>query len=366
MNTTATRLPLSLRVYTVDLAKHVFQVHTFDAHGQCLRRERLLRSKFAAKFEDARTVRGVVVMEACGSSNYWARRFAKQGYRIHLVPPQFVAKRRIGNKNDGNDADTIYAVYTDPRVRPVPVKTLAQQDLAALHRVRARLVRQQTQCTNQIRGLLAERGLVAKKGKAGLAALLSRLNQTDEPQVTDALRYLIATVVEQLDEITKHVKNTERQLKRAYRQSPTSRRLGSVFGVGLMIATACTAEYGDSVDRFSDCRQFAASVGATPSEHSSGETQRHGAITKRGNTYLRWLLVQGAQNVVNHCRRRDDALCLLARRMLDAHKPRNTVIVAVANHMARLIYAVIKHGVPYSPTGRRGRPDATVTVAQAA
>src|SRR5699024_1664377 len=185
------------------------QVHTFDRHGECVREQRLSRRKFAAKFADAKTPRGVVVMEACASSNYWGRSLAKRGYPNHLVPAQFVAKQRIGNKNDGNDANTIYAVYRDRRVKPVPVKTLEQQDLTALHRVRDRLVRQQTQCTNQVRGLLAERGVVEKAGKEGFDALLQRLNQTDESQVTDPLRYLIATVVEQLAQLKGHIQRVE-------------------------------------------------------------------------------------------------------------------------------------------------------------
>lgn len=338
-------------VYAVDLAKNVFQVHTFSPHGECVAEQRLSRRKFNAKFADSATPRGVVVMEACGSSNYWGRYLAQLGYRIHLVPPQFVAKRRIGNKTDGNDANTIYAVYTDRRVKPVPVKTLEQQDLAALHRVRDRLIRQQTQCVNQVRGLLAERGLVAKAGRQGMHELLTRLNQDDLPQVTDGLRYLIATVVEQLDQLKAHIVRVERQLKDASKASPVSQNLATIFGVGLMISTACAAEYGDSVARFSDSRQFAASIGITPGEHSSGEKRRQGAITRRGNPYLRRLLVQGAQSVVNLRDRHDDALCLLARRLFAKHKRRNTVIVAIANRMARIIYALIKHRETYQPSG---------------
>lgn len=352
MNTNAITGKLSERVYAVDLAKNVFQVHSFGPHGECVGEQRLSRRKFGAKFANPKTPRGVVVMEACSSSNYWGRLLAERGYRIHLVPPQFVAKRRIGNKNDGNDANTIYAVYRDRRVKPVPVKTLAQQDLASLHRVRERLVRQQTQCSNQVRGLLAERGVVEKAGREGFDALLRRLNQTDEPQVTDPLRYLIATVVEQLEQLKAHIQRIEAQLKEAHKHSAISQNLCTIFGVGLMISTCCAAEYGASVDRFADARQFAASIGITPSEHSSGEKQRHGAITRRGNPYLRWLLVQGAQSVVNNRNRREDALCLLARRLLAAHKTRNAVVVAIANRMARIIYAVIKHGEPYCPAGR--------------
>lgn len=345
-------------VYSIDLAKSVFQVHTFGPHGERMARERLSRAKLAAKFSNPHTPRGTVVMEACGSSNYWGRWLAARGYGIHLVPPQFVAQRRIGNKNDGNDADTIHAVYGDPRVKPVPVKTVEQQDLAALHRMRERLVKQRTQCSNQIRGLLAERGVVERTGTGGLARLLQRLNQEALPQVTDTLRYAIATIVEQIDELNQHIKRIEAQLKASQRASVPSQQLRTIFGVGLITATACAAEYGSSVARFSDSRQFAASIGITTREHSSGEKRRQGAITKRGNPYLRRLLVQDANTIVNQCNRREDALCLLARRLFAAHKTRSVVIVAVANHLARIIYAVLKHRTPYCPQGRCVLPQA--------
>ncbi|MDN5940002.1 MAG: IS110 family transposase [Salinisphaera sp.] len=351
MNTNAQSHRPSDRVYAVDLAKNVFQVHTFGPHGECIRRQRLSRRKFAEKFSHPNTAPGVIVMEACSSSNYWARRFNELGYRTHLVPPQFVAKRRIGNKNDGNDADTVHAVSTDRRVKPVPVKTLHQQDLLALHRVRERLVKQQTQCRNQVRSLLAERGLVAKAGLAGFKELMEQLNQQEAPQVTEPLRYLVATMVEEIEQRRARLRQIEIQLKDASKQSAICPLLTTIPGIALITSTAVDAEHGNGVARFADCRQFAASIGVTPGEHSSGEKHRRGPITKRGNHYLRRLLVQGAKNVVNHCHRRDDALHLQARRMLEAGKPRNKVDIAIANRLARIVYAVIKHREPYCASG---------------
>lgn len=362
MNTIAMAPNPSEPVYAVDLAKNVFQVHTFGPHGESVSEQRLSRRKFAEKFDSPHTRRGMIVMEACGSSNYWARRFQEQGYRTHLVPPQFVAKRRMGNKTDGNDANTIYAVYTDRRVKPVPVKTVDQQDLMALHRVRERLIKQQTQCSNQVRSLLAERGLVAKAGAVGFEELMLQLNQEDVPQVTDRLRYLIATMVEEIEQRQEKVEQVEKLLKGVKKQSPICQLLLTIPGVGLITATAMTAEHGASVARYSDCRQFAASIGSTPSEHSSGEKQHRGPITKRGDAYLRRLMTQGAQSVVNRCRQRDDALHQMARRLLDAGKPRNKVVMAVVNHMARIIYAVLKHREPYAAAGRPGTSEAAAAV----
>ncbi len=347
MNRAAQRPSLSDTVYAVDLAKNVFEVHTFGPHGVCRKVDRLSRKKFVAKFTNPHTERGVVVMEACASSHHWGRQLSNYGYRTQLVPPQFVAQRRVGNKNDGNDADAIYAVYRDPRIRPVPVKTLAQKDLAALHRTRELLVTQRTQAINQIRGLLAERGVVERAGTGGFQALMKRINQEDLPEVTASLQHQVALIHAHVGEIDAHLKVLECALDSAYQGSVVAQQVHTIFGVGLITATACAAEYGGGVGRFHDSREFAANMGTTPREHSSGEKHHRGAITKRGNSYLRKLLVQCANIILNYRNRHEDPLCQLARRLLEAGKHRSVVVVAIANRLARTIYAVIKHGDAY-------------------
>lgn len=339
------------RVYCVDLAKNKFEVHVFSPTAERLQQRTLSRAKFDAFFADPAKAGGLVVMEACGSSHHWSRRLQARGYRTKLVPAQFVAKQRLGNKNDGNDADAIFAVHRDPRVRPVPVKSLEQQDLCAQHRVRELLVNQRTQYINQARGLLAERGCVAARGDAGFAALLDRVVSRPAEEITPTLVDLIGLIAEQIRGVTAQIAVIEARLRSALDASPVAQRIDSVFGVGGITATAFAGEFGNSVERFADARQFAASLGGTPSEHSSGEKRRLGAITKRGNPYLRKLLVQCAQSVLTASARRDDAICVLARRLLEQGKRRNTVIVAVANRLARIIYAVIKHRTGYHPSG---------------
>ena len=211
MNTNANSHTASEPVYCVDLAKNKFQAHTFGPHGERLQQRTLSRKKFDTWLCNPHTPRGLIVMEACGSANYWARRFAERGYRIKLLPAQFVSKRRIGNKTDGNDTDAIFAVHMDKRVKPVPVKSLAQQDLCAWHCVRERLVSQRTQCINQVRGLLAERGMVERTGTAGFKTLLWRVNNEAAPQLTPALQYLVATIVEQIDELNTHIERVEHE-----------------------------------------------------------------------------------------------------------------------------------------------------------
>lgn len=339
-------------IYCVDLAKNKFQVHTFGPHGERLQQRTLTRGKFDALFSSAQTSRGLVVMEACASAHYWARRFERWGYSCKLVPPQFVAKHRVGNKTDGNDADAIFAAHRDTRVRPVPVKTLDQQDQCAWHRRRERLVSQRTQCINQARGFLAERGVIAAKGAGGFSELIATINDHVSDEVTPMLKNILSLIAQQIEQINAQISVIERQLKETLTISPVAQRLETIFGVGLITATAFAAETGGSVQRYADARQFAAGIGITPREESSGEKRRLGAITKRGNPYLRRLLVQGAQSIMQARDRREDALCQMARRLMNQRKPRNTVVVAIANRLARIVYAVIKHGENYCPDGR--------------
>lgn len=337
---------LTDRVYCVDLAKNKFQVNSFSSCGQVLQRATISRTKFEAYFTDPKRPRGTVVMEACASSHYWGRRLEQCGYRVKLVPAQFVAKQRIGNKTDGNDADAIYAVHRDPRVRPVPIKSLEQQDLCAEHRLRELLMVQRTQLINQARGLLAERGRVAARGERGFAELLRNLSVGGSSQVTEPLLVIVRQITDQIGFIDEQVSRIEARLGIIAASSPVAKLVDSIFGVGTVTSTAFAGEYGLNLDRFADCRQFSANLGVTPREESSGEKRRLGSITKRGNPYLRKLLVQCAHVVLMHCQRRDDAICQLARRLL-LTKPRNTVAIAIANRLARTIYAVIKHREPY-------------------
>ncbi|WP_152976785.1 IS110 family transposase [Pseudomonas putida] len=345
----ATRLP----VHCVDLAKEKFQVHSFSHSGECLKRCTLTRAQFARRFSDPQLPRGLIVMEACASASYWCRRFEALGHRTRQLPAQFVARHRLGSKNDGNDADAIHATHCDLRVRTVPTKSLAQQDLAALHSARQLLVKQRLQLSNQVRGLLAERGCVAGKGERGFHELLSRAAARDEADVTEPLLAVIGLQLAVLRLVEAQLRTLDRQVEQLARQLPQAQLLTSIFGVGPLIATAFVAEHGAGVARYADARQFAASLGLTPREHSSGNTRRLGGITKWGDAYRRRLLIQGASSVVLHCQRHQDPLSDLAHRLLERHKPRNVVTTAVANRLARIIYAVLKHGEAY----RRSPPE---------
>ena len=336
-----------MHIHCVDLAKEKFQVHSFSHSGECLKQRTLTRSQFERFFCDAQMPRGLIVMEACASASHWCRRFEALDHQTRLLPAQFVAKHRVGNKNDGNDADAIYATHCDKRVRPVPAKTLEQQDLAALHCARQLLIKQRIQLTNHIRGLLAERGCVAGKGDKEFQLLLARVAERLDPEVSEPLLEIIGLQLKVLEALDAQLSALDQRVHQAVRQSPLAMRLTSIFGVGPVIATAFVAEHGRGVERYADARQFAASLGLTPSEHSSGATHRLGSITKWGDAYRRRLLTQGANTVVSNCHRHLDPLSDLARRLLDKHKRRNVVTIAVANRMARIIYALLKHPQDY-------------------
>lgn len=347
MNATAESSRVQRPVYCIDLASTVFQVHRFTTHGRRLARQRLSRAKFKAFVVDPHRTRGIVVMEACGGSHHWGRQFQAQGDTVKLVPPQFVAKRRHGNKTDGNDADTIFAVHQDARVRPVPVKTVAQQDTMARHRLRDLLRRQRGQLICHLRSVLQERGHIERKGDGGLAALVRRLGAGELVDVSPEVTRQLLEVWEQIDDLHKRMAALDKALDVQCRQDPAARRLTTIFGIGPVTATAVVATHGNQASRYASAAQFAASMGTTPWEDSSAERRRLGGITRRGDAYLRWLLCQCSQSVIQHADRRDDAVSRLVLRLRAAGKHHNTIVVAVANRLARIIYAMLRDATDY-------------------
>ncbi len=220
------------------------------------------------------------------------------GDQVKLVPPQFVAKQRIGNKTDRNDADAIYAVHMDARVHPVPLKTPAQQDQLSLNHTRSFLVKLSTALSNHLRSLLAERGLVTAKGRAGLDQLVEAVTDIQKTPLSIECQPLVAVLQALREQLSTHVDTLDKILKAQVRASETALRLMEIPGVGPVTASAVSAEFPD-VNRYTDARQFAAAIGLVPGEHSSGGKQRLSGISKRGNQNIRTLLTQGAQNIVN-------------------------------------------------------------------
>ena len=356
--------PGDRRVYCVDLAKEYFHVNCYSASGELLSSSGLRRAQFHKLVADPQRARAMWVMEACGGAHQWGRQLMAQGDHVKLVPPQFVAKQRVGNKNDSNDAEAIFAVHLDTRVHPVPIKSEGQQGQLAVHAARQQLVKSRTAMSNHLRSVLTEHGHVTSKGAASLHALVDQVSTIEVAAQWDRnVQAVIVSLRAMLKTLEEQIEILDQQIKQQVAASPQAKRLMEAPGIGPITASAVAAEHAGGVQRFADARQFAASIGLTPGEHSSGGKTRLGAVTKRGNAYLRKLLVQGAHNLVTSAcpklnskraiqqqlepetAKRDD-LHVFARN-LRARKPRHVVVIAVANRMARMLYAMLKSGCGY-------------------
>ena len=286
-------------------------------------------------------------MEACGSAHHWARRFQAMGHTVELIAAQFVKPFVKSQKNDRADAEAIAEAASRPTMRYVPIKTIEQQDVQTLHRVRSLLMRDRIAQGNQIRGLLAEYGVIVPQGSTQVRKLLPAILEDADNDLTVLTRQMFAELYERLVALDERIAHYDRQLQQLHRASPQSCRLEQVRGVGPLIATALLASIGDA-KAFKNGRQFAAWLGLVPRQHSSGGKPRLLGITKRGNTYLRMLLVHGARAVVTQATRHDDPFS----RWIDALRKRrgtNVTVVAVANKTARVIWAMLAKGEDYRP-----------------
>ncbi len=336
---------MEIKTVGLDLAKTVFQVHGIDASGGAVVRKTLKRSQMLTFF--AQLPACLVGMEACGSSHYWARELSEQGHTVRLISPQFVKPYVKSNKNDAADAEAICEAVQRQHMRFVPIKTIDQQAILAVHRAREGFVRARTAIANQIRGFLAEFGLVLPVGIHNLEKVITLLDQHDLPA---ALRQVIEGLLHHRRELEDRIAELERQLEAWHRSHETSQRLAAIPGIGLITATAVTATVGDA-RQFKSARQMAAWLGLVPKQHSSGGSPRLLGISKRGDVYLRKLLILGAQTVLRHARLRPNAERQWHVRVAQR---RNVPIaaVALANKNARTMWALLAHNRIYDPFHR--------------
>lgn len=332
---------MHITTFAVDLAKNKFQVHGYDCRGQKVFARTLTRKGFS-RFFTHREERSRVVMEACAGAHYWARELIKLGYRAELLPPQHVAALVIGSKNDANDADAIFEAAQRPKIRPVAIKSEAQQDVMALHRVRDRLMKARTALTNEIRGLLGERGVVFPKGAATLRGALPLWLAEQTPGL---LRWQIEQLWEEWQQLEQRIKRQDQQLHQVYRHESACGQIGAVEGIGELTATAVVASIGDGCS-FHSARQFAAWLGLVPREHSSGQRHQLLGITKRGEGYLRKLFVHGGRSVVQAAGGKTDARSRWIQALV-ARRGKNKAAVAVANKNARIVWAMLHTGECY-------------------
>jgi transposase len=333
----------------LDIAKHVFFVHAVDAAGRVVLARALKRKDVLAFFGELPRCR--VGMEACGTSHYWGRELLAQGHDVRLMPPAYVKAYVRRQKNDAADAAAICEAVTRPSMRFVQVRTLGNQAVLMRHRVREMLVGQRTQLLNALRGHLGELGIIAAQGACN-ARVLAELVEKGHASIPPFVREALLPLVRQLAHLEAAIGEADEAIGKAAKADATARRLMTIPGVGPVTASALAASVQD-VSAFCGPREFAAFLGLTPRQTSSGGKEKLGRISKMGNGYLRKLLVVGAHAVLHHRARHDDPLRAWAKTLI-ATKPFKLVAVALANKLARLVFALMKSGAVY----RRAEPAA--------
>ncbi len=331
----------------IDLAKNVFQLHGVDRHGKAIWKRRLKRDRWLSVLLDKVEPGCEIGMEACGGAYHWARELQSQGYTVKLIPPQFVKPYVKSNKNDANDAEAICEAMSRPNMRFVAVKSVEQQDIQATHRIRADLMTQRTAKANQIRGLVAEYGLVAPQQLRALRAAIPGWLEDAENGLTDHFRALLHGLWVDLIALDDRVLELDQAIKRLADSNHVTRRLQQLRGVGPMVATALVATVG-TAEQYHKGRQMAASLGLTPRQCSSGDKQRLLGISKRGDVYLRSLLIHGARAVVSQAKHRDDRLSRWVTGIATRRHP-NVAAVALANKTARMAWAMLRNETNYDP-----------------
>lgn len=329
----------------LDLAKSVFQVHGVDQAGKVVIKRQLRRAEVLAFFGKLDPC--LVGIEACATAHHWAREIEQLGHAVRLMPPAYVKAYVRRQKNDAADAAAICEAVARPSMRFVPVKTVAQQAALSVHRTRDLLIRQRTQLINALRAHLAEVGLVAAKGTDGIKALLSAFAEAAEARrLPLALVTALGVLVSQLRALAEQIGTLEQAIMAQHKASPTSRRLETIPGVGVIGATATVATVTDP-KAFRSGREYSAWVGLVPRQHSTGGKERLGGISKQGDRTLRRLYILGATAVIRHTRAHPGK-----RPWLDAmlaRKPAKVVAVALANKIARTVWALLVKGGTWRP-----------------
>jgi transposase len=321
----------------IDIAKNVFQLHGVDSKGNVVLQQRVNRDKLVESINKMASCS--IVMEACGGANHWYRKFKALNHEVKLISPQFVKPFVKTNKSDQNDAEAICEAASRPSMRYVSPKTIEQEDLQALHRVRTRLVQERTALINQIRGLLAEYGLVVPQGIHKIKKQLPEILEDAENELSHAGRQLFNDLYEEINEKNTKIKQYDIKLKTLFKTNDTCKKIAEIEGVGIMTATAIISAIGDP-KVFKNGRHFAAFLGLVPKQYSSGNKQRLLGISKRGDTYVRTLLIHGGRSVVRFVGTKEDCRSKWIRNLKE-RRGANIAAVAVANKNARVIWALL-------------------------
>lgn len=326
----------------IDLAKNIFQLHAVDEYGKTVLKKRLSRGQllpFVANLPAC-----LIGMEACGGSNYWAREFVKLGHDVKLMAPQFVKPYVKSNKNDSADAEAICEAVTRPNMRFVPIKNIESQDMQSLHRIRQRLIKGKTALMNEIRGLIQEYGVIIPQGIMKLKKALNEIIEKDSA-LSNKMKSIVREVYQELLDIEEKIKFYDNEIEIVFSQNEACQRLSKIEGVGVITATAIFAAIGTGKN-FENGRQFAAYLGLVPRQHSSGGKERLLGISKRGDGYLRSLLIHGARAVIQRTTDKSDKRSAWINK-LKITRGHNKTCVALANKNARIIWALLAKDQEY-------------------
>jgi transposase len=339
---------MNIKRIGIDLAKQVFQVHGVDHQEKPVLRKQLRRTQMLNYF--AKLPPCLIGIEACSSSHYWARQLLKFGHTVKLIAPQFVKPYVKGNKNDANDAEAICEAVARPNMRFVAVKSIEQQDIQAVHRIRSGLVQQRTAKVNQIRGLLAEYGIVVERRVEKLRKALPLLLEDAENGLSFDFRALLQSLQQDLITLDDRVGEMDKKIQQLASNNSIAKRLQQIPGIGPITATALVCAIGDA-KQFKRGRDLAAWLGLTPRQHSSGGKDCLLGVSKRGDTYIRTLLIHGARAVLKVADKKDDPRSRWIQ-SLCSRRNKNIAAVALANKNARVVWALLTKETDFLPEGK--------------
>ena len=334
---------MNITTIGLDIAKSVFHLFNITKTGRFIGKNQLKRNQVLTHM--AKLEPSIIVMEACGGANYWSRKLIAMGHLVKLIAPQYVKPFVKGNKNDYNDAEAIAEASQRPSMRFVPIKSVEQQDIQNLHRQRELIKKFRTALVNQVRGLLAEYGVVIKKGVSALHNDLPSILEDANNELTVLSRELFNELYDDLIIIEDRFKKCEKRIKAINKENDTCQRLMGVLGIGPIIASATYAEGGNGKN-FVNGRHFSAWLGLVPGQHSTGGKPVLLGISKRGNSYLRTLYIHGARAVLQASSTKSDRFSLWAQALL-ARRGHNKDCVAIANKLARIAWVIMAKGDTY-------------------
>jgi transposase len=335
---------MEVTVLGIDLAKSVFQLHGVDRNHKMVFRKKLSRAKLPEFI--ATLSKCLIVMESCIGAHAWGRKFVELGHEVKLIAPEFVKPFVKSNKNDAVDAEAIVEAAVRPNMRFVAINTIEQQDIQLLHRARERLVRDKVSLMNQIRGLLLEYGIALPKGKSSLEKGMPDVLSTQDSRILSEMgRQLFTELLSELRETKEKLVGYDKKIEAIHKAHPVCKRLAEIPGVGPLTATAMLAIVGDP-KMFKNGRQLSAYLGLVPRQHSTGGKDRLLGISKRGDPYIRKLLIHGARTVLQWVEKKSDPKSLWLKKLIE-RRGMNRATVALANKNARVIWVLMTKGERY-------------------